>query len=282
MKGERLVNTKDINEYNLNNLENYREHLVTPIQDILDKLVRIIVDYIIFVSEKLHIKNTSYYHFIFQRGLHSLLHVFNIILYHTNNVDLTIYHCQKAYYFYIEFIEQIADDSVTFLKLTSKDAVMFVYKRTIFELNNDFRKKKKNINNEENKLYLQINTYICFYKKIFNYLITTSNIEYDNNKDLLKTKCFKIEEMTLCISKFKLKQLQIECIDSFYHILTENNILFEETFELLIKFIRELSYKKSNLSQKTIQNKVLNSTTTNYINEYGYQNLISYIFSEDS
>ena len=59
----------------------------------------------------------------------------------TGYLELSFYHTQKAYYFYIEYIEQISDDNITFLQLTSRDAILFVYKKTIFELNNDCKKK---------------------------------------------------------------------------------------------------------------------------------------------
>lgn len=52
---------------------------------------------------------------------------------------------KKAYYFYIEFIEQISDNNVTFLQLSSRDAILFVYKRTIFELNNEYIKNIKEL-----------------------------------------------------------------------------------------------------------------------------------------
>ena len=282
MKSEKLANTKDGNEYSLINLDNYKETLTSSIQDILDNLVRVIVDYVIFITEKLNIKYGQYYQFIFERGLYSLLHIFSIILYHTNNLDLTIYHCQKAYYFYIEFIEQIADDNVTFLKLSSKDAVMFVYKRTIFELNNDFRKKTKNVSNDENNMYLNLNIYIHFYKKIFHNMIKTTNFDYENKKDLMNKLCFKIEEMSVIINKSKFKNLQIECINNFYDMLIDCNMIFEDSFTFLLEFIKQIAQKKSILSQKTIQNKISNCIKTNYIQENGYQNLINYIFTQEA
>jgi hypothetical protein len=96
-----------------------------------------------FISEKTTMKNKLYYKFIFERGIETLLHVFSIIFYYTKNLELTFYHTQKAYYFYIEFIEQISDDNVTFLQLSSRDAVMFVYKKTIFDINNEYKKNIK-------------------------------------------------------------------------------------------------------------------------------------------
>ena len=68
------------------------------------------------------------------RGLDTITHVFITILYHTNNHEIVYYYTQKSIYLYIEFINQISELDKHFLKLTSRDAVIYVYKKTIFEL----------------------------------------------------------------------------------------------------------------------------------------------------
>ena len=37
---------------------------------------------------------------------------------------------------------QISEDNNSYLQLTSKDAMLFVYKKTIFDINTDFKKKE--------------------------------------------------------------------------------------------------------------------------------------------
>ena len=64
----------------------------------------------------------------------TLKHIFNTLLLYTKNLNLTVYHCKKAYLFYVEFITQIGDENHSFLQLNSKDAVIFLYKKTIFEI----------------------------------------------------------------------------------------------------------------------------------------------------
>jgi hypothetical protein len=64
-------------------------------------------------------------------------------------MDIAFYHSQKAFYFYIEFVEQINHDQNAYLKLNSKDAIFFVYKKTIFDIPYDLRKKIHNQNHEE-------------------------------------------------------------------------------------------------------------------------------------
>ena len=78
-------------------------------------------------------------------GINILHHVFNFILFYTKNLPLTLTHSKNAYVYYIEFIEQIKNKNNLFLKLKKEDAALFVYKKTIFNIN------KNNIKNNEEK-----------------------------------------------------------------------------------------------------------------------------------
>ena len=73
------------------------------------------------------IQNSIYFTFIIHRGLTSLFHIFHMIFLYTKNIDLTLIHCKKALYYYIEFIGQIGDESHSYLQLNSKDAMLFIY-----------------------------------------------------------------------------------------------------------------------------------------------------------
>jgi hypothetical protein len=167
MKNSKNDNSLSENSnYLLYNVANYKVSIDNSVTEILTKFVRVIVEYMRFISEKITMKNKQYYKFIFERGIETLMHIFSIIFYYTKNLELTFYHCQKAYYFYIEFIEQISDDNVTFLQLSSRDAILFVYKKTIFDLHNEYRKNIPEPTIEEKNILSIVvsNTYI--YKNI--------------------------------------------------------------------------------------------------------------------
>ena len=85
-------------------------------------------------------QNQRIYFFVIQRGIETITHIFNTLLLYTKNIELTIFHCKRAYIYYVEFIGQIGDDKNSYLQLNSKDATLFVYKKTIFEINNEYRK----------------------------------------------------------------------------------------------------------------------------------------------
>jgi hypothetical protein len=72
-------------------------------------------------------------------------------------VDLTYFHCQKSFYFYVEFVSQISEDEKMFLQLTSRDASTYVYKKTIFEINNEFKKMNDDMSDTTREKFEVIN-----------------------------------------------------------------------------------------------------------------------------
>ena len=151
-------------QYTLLNTSNFNKTLTCSLPDILNKYVSLISEYESFISEKVNIKNKKYYEFIFNRGLDTISHVFQMILFYTKNLDITYYHSQKSFYFYVEFIEQIIDIQHSFLQLSSRDASVFVYKKTIYEINNEYRKSIESLNSTKDSNIESIGLYIEFYK----------------------------------------------------------------------------------------------------------------------
>ena len=125
----------------LNNSKNYKESLESNIGDVMKKYISLIKEYLVLCGEAVFMKNEGYYKYILSRGINSMEHVFLMLLLYTRNLDLTCHHCQKSSYYYVEFIGQIGDDNHSCLQLNSKDACLFVYKKTIFEIDQNYRKE---------------------------------------------------------------------------------------------------------------------------------------------
>ena len=81
------------------------------------------------------------FRYVLVNGLRTLTHVFRILLLYTRNLDATWYHCQKAAYYYVEFMGQIGADANGFLQLNARDAALFVYKKSVFAINGERRKE---------------------------------------------------------------------------------------------------------------------------------------------
>tara|TARA_B110000971_G_C20006468_1_gene499396 strand:- start:396 stop:1163 length:768 start_codon:yes stop_codon:yes gene_type:complete len=74
-------------------------------------------------------------------GIYSIMHVFRIVLLYTRSRQLAIHHASRAGIYFLEFVSQISDDGQHYLQLTPKDAILFAYKKTLFDINTEYRSK---------------------------------------------------------------------------------------------------------------------------------------------
>ena len=125
----------------LQNIDNYKANFTCGTSEIFAKYLGLVTEYLVQCTEGIYIRNPVYYRYILCKGVDTITHVFRLLLLYTKNLELTYYHCQKSFYYYVEFIGQIGDDNHSFLQLNSKDASLFVYKKTIFDINNEYRKE---------------------------------------------------------------------------------------------------------------------------------------------
>ena len=177
----KIIIDKEAN-FSLHNNENYRKELEPEIRDILKKISELFINYFKFITGNIKLTKSNFSRFIITRGLDTIINVFNNILFYTKNLDLTYFHCQKAFYFYVEFVGQISEDEKIILQLTSRDATTYVYKKTIFELNNDIRKNNEYISDYTRLKLDIINSYIDLYKTL---LLKLINNDFLNNEKLI-------------------------------------------------------------------------------------------------
>lgn len=213
---------------NINCTEYYNKTINNTFLEIFNKYNSIIIDYLKHCFDNISIQNDDYRKYIICEGISTINHVFKFLLIYTKNIDITYYNCQKAYVYFIEFIDQISEDNHSFLKLNSKDASLFVYKKTIFDINNEIRQNYKSDDNTKSLLEILdpiINIYNYMLFKLvnsneFNEIIKIANVDFQkiiqkiikynielNNNDFLN----KILNFIIC---YKEKNI-IESVDYF-------------------------------------------------------------------
>jgi len=245
------------------NTSNYKPILTETVQLLSSKFVSIVVEYMAAHDKDINIKNTPRYIFICQRGVDLITHVFRLILFYTKNLYLTVYHSKKAYHYYIEFIEQIADDNITFLKLSSQDAIMFVYKKTIYDLNNNYKKSLSPPNAAEKNIFLLFDLHINIYTQIIRNILNCEDFAKERTQTLLlgcnNLNCVRDILVKL---KHKFRSHHLECFIKLHHILTNKNECIEQYFiNINNTFTKLLKYK----TQKIDINKF-----NNIINKYNW------------
>jgi hypothetical protein len=226
------VANKEIN-YSLYNNENYKKELDSEITYIVEKISHLFIDYFKFITDNIKLKNSKFSRFIIIRGLDTVVNVFNNILLYTKNIDLTYFHCQKAFYLYIEFVGQISEDEKMFLQLTSRDATTYVYKKTIFEITPELKKSNEEISDYTRLKLDIINIYIDLYKTL---LLKIINDDFTNIKNLENVELIykKLNSLT---DKSKLNNLN-KIIEVLFYRIEDSEYFFDVCVLLIKKFIK--------------------------------------------
>ena len=277
MKNTTNHDLSDNSQFMLYTISNYKPSIENSISEILKNFIDILIEYMRFITEKIIMKNKKYYYFIFERGLETLIHVFSVIFYYTKNLELTFYHTQKACYFYVEFIEQISDDNVTFLQLSSRDATLFVYKKTIFDINNEYKKSIQEPISEDKIILSTINLYTNIYKSIVLFIIKHDDFKYENKTNYINM-CSELINDTLNKNKINPNVIRLNCIYLFTTLLDDKNIEIHIFFKLLDEFIKKIISKK-NFDEKIIKNNIYDIEIQNFIDDNKLNKIVEWIFT---
>jgi len=246
---------------NIFEVKNYNKTLTIPNDIILSKFCELINEYLFHITENIIIQNRQYYIFILLRGLSTIKHIFNTMLLYTKNLDLTIYHTKKAYLFYVEFIGQIGEENNSYLQLNSKDATLFVYKKTIFEINNEYRKQFI-LNKEEKERFKLFDIFSKLVVEMFETVVYNENFKGETRMSYM----MYIQKMTnKAVNKIIIMDKNVkEKIDICEKYLYYKNLLQNKC----INIDECLFFNLSNLFLKKIQNS--RDTSINDINKKMY------------
>ena len=155
------------------------------INEILLKYFDLIHEYTNNFKKNIKINNINHKKFVFNKGLNCIIIIYSIILINTNDLDIVISDTKKGLYYYIEFIEQTLSNKDLNLNLTTQDAILFVYKKTINNLKID-----TNVSNIHNKIkgLLQLYNYLLIENINYNTL-TIDNVLIKNINNLIIEIC---------------------------------------------------------------------------------------------
>jgi hypothetical protein len=173
---------------------------------------------------------------------------------------MAYYHSQKAFYYYTEFIGQITGDQNVFLQLTSRDAMMFVYKKTIFEIHNDYKKSNvllSDLTNENEKMEF-LDAYVQIIKNLVIHSILTvdfKNIK-QNEVSYKTTVVDKIDHICEFVNKCNIPLNLFLDIKYLVEYLTNNSIT-ENYYEVIQKYIiKVIKTTEPTNSNENIKNKI--------------------------
>jgi hypothetical protein len=246
---------EDVKNENIYDVKNYEKKIyLKHTSNYITKYVDLINEFVIHGSVNIKIQDKNLYLFVFNRGLDSLKHIFLFLLMYTKNLDLTYHHCNKAYLYYIEFISQIGEDNNSFLQLSSRDAAMFIYKKTIFDINNNLKKNFTLTKSEKSSIEI-----VKQISNLYNNLIKLSlecldSLEIHTNKNKI---IFIEKETTKIINRILLENVLYDVnicnnLIDFIYIIELKNIIYKKKMDIIYLFLK-----------KNIQNKKTDIKTIN-------------------
>ena len=231
--------------YNLQLEETYEIYIDIPIKEIIINYTTLLNYYVIYSIENVKTKNIN----IFNKGFSLISNVFITILMYTRSLNTTIHHTQKAILYYIEYITQITDkDENMFFNLTLKDAIVYVYTKTIYDINEKVRANYV-MTKFENELFKNLQHLILNYNNLVLFL---SRLDIFQEQDISEKK----------------------------EILLNLHLLFNE---YVLKYYNNIYSDKINLYNKKIENCIndINSTSNKNQNNFStIDELLCFINSE--
>ena len=105
-------------------------------QSIAEQYFHSIRELFIQIDKSDIIKSSDKLNMVQSIGVNAIHRVFEYVLLRKKNIEHAKYHSQQACYYFLEYIEQIHLSHLTH-SLNNTDAVLFVYKKTIFEMRDD-------------------------------------------------------------------------------------------------------------------------------------------------
>jgi len=202
------------------------------------------------------------------RGLETITHVFKNILLNTKNLEMSYYHGQKAFYYYVEFIGQISEEQNQFLQLSSRDATMYVYKKTIFEIVSEHKKSSVSLDKELEVKLKGLKFHTQIHKSIIRFFLENKkNAECDTFIKKFEILADKMNSVVLLNEDLEAIEILIEFLSS--KIISTDKYL--NIISFLMKRVCKIKYllKEKKINQKILDeqfNKMLDQSPECFIN----------------
>lgn len=259
------INEKnDSSSLSLQCLDNYNSIYSHCVEDVYKIFTSIIIHFIENAKKSIYIKNQGYLHYVIKNGINVLHNVFSTIYLYSKNLEMTKQYTEKGYYIYCEFIGKVGDNNHKFLNLNSKDATLFVLKKTIYEINNTY-KRNFDLSQQEKDYINKLNGYTNSFINILMILFEINqlvNINYEESDYIQKNKTIVVFSSSI-LEKIKQSIIKNTIIKSNLTILKKIIDCNKDDTEklkqiyLLIKFCET----QTNIKQynEIIQEKIFNN-----------------------
>jgi hypothetical protein len=265
---------------NMLNEENYQKTIIQ--EDINTYIItfnKIINRFLDSSIDNVYMKDDNYLKYILLKGINTVLNVFNFLILYTKNIELINIYCEKSYLYYIEFIGQIGHESQSYLQLNSKDAILFVYKKTICDINNEYRKTFEIDNIEKDILHIinLINNIINTYR---GYMVMKYDFSENTEESIgkIKENIYTImNSLLFIIQNLNDKNKKLDIIFNFMKNIECKDIEINKYVALCESFCKKI--KKKDIENRNIISKINSNLFDKNINSMTNLKFINWLIS---
>ena len=247
---------------------------------IIQKFSETINDYIQHIIQSKLLNNVDNPIYLSYIGLNTIIHIFKITLQNSKNIYHTFYCCQKAYYFYLEYIEQMNKTNILH-NLNNLDAIIFIFKKTMEDISSVSNANIVILNNEMVSINESEIQYVLYYIPIITkkLLFFSDELFFESGEhsfniipQMKQNSNITIEQIQFIAKKYLNKYLQLiiqptyehSIIDDLfyyiYNIKDKMNLTYDEYIEFLnenYKHIKKMKTKNLFPTKKMLNIKYL-------------------------
>lgn len=266
------------NDYNMLLESNYLKTNKYDDDEILLNYFNILKEYIFHTGENMIMNDFNQYLCTLKRGLSTIKHIFTILLLYTNNLDLSVYHSKKAYLYYVEFVSQIGNESHSYLQLNSKDAALFILKKTVFEITQE-QKESLSLNTESKNKNRFTYIFCNIINNLFISVLDNENMQGESKMSYIMYVITMLQKIVTKIVKLKENiNKKIYICEAFFNFIKSSSIssikdegIYLNICNLLLKKLCLNPEKVSNNIEKNMQTedfdqKINSLTSVKFVN----------------
>tara|TARA_B100000482_G_C12557725_1_gene278804 strand:+ start:207 stop:839 length:633 start_codon:yes stop_codon:yes gene_type:complete len=165
-----------MSQFSILDIENYNKKLQSSYEDCVMGFKNTIYKYFLHYSLITQEKTITFDIKTLIMGIETIECIFLILLLKTKNLQLVIQNSENTIFYFFEFIEQMNRPNTelhALLNLTITDAKLFVYKKTLF----DIQLNKTTNTTLENNIFCKLKQFTLVHKQILTMLLKTKNIK---------------------------------------------------------------------------------------------------------
>jgi hypothetical protein len=207
----------DSSHLTLKNNSVYKENMDISLKDIYSCLKLLIEQYI-----KCCLESNTIDKYYVDKGINIIINVFKLILLYTKNLEITKIYSINSIYYYIEYINQISnkESEIVFVNLTVNDAILYVYRKSIYEISDSY-KKKFNLSTLDKEKFKTIGYLVLSYQSMYSsYVNTVVNVNQLSPSYFIKINSFYE-------SLFDKKMLDYDNNESLKKLINNHSNIFE-------------------------------------------------------